>query len=626
MRAVLVLAVCGCTAGTTTGTGPVTGAEAPPSSPAQPQPAAASAGIVRGTVAVDGERACAVEASGKVACWGRSGAGRADFAPVEVPGLEDVVGVAAGQSATCAWTARGAVACWELDPAVRFGPRFDDIVQVSVGISSACGLHATGRVSCWANGSGDARDVAGVTGVVEIAGVNGVGAERLCVRSKAGDVSCGNQVSPFEAIRELAGATSLGGAGARFAALLPDQRLATWVGWTGRPMPAFIDGVDGERAIVGGHLNGDAGVCVLGARARCWDWANEPSGALSELPPLRAGVRDLALDTEATCARVGDRLECWGRVGRLGDGEAEYPRDFVSVKGVADARQLEAVGRTMCALRAAGRVVCWGERFHDEDAGGRASPIDREPVELPGVTDAVEIAMEQGDRSDGTIVAVAVCARRPNRATCWTIEQGQLKTSDAPELASAAKLYSGPAICGASASGAVRCALHHQVTGHVPGFSEDDYEKYIYQGPADGAARRVARELEKRLRGALAARRQLDGFHAAGQSDTVGRIGPALRPPMDALTGVVELRRTEWTLDWDIDRVRGALCARRSDGTVACWGERDYLGAGQRSARASAVTVTNVKMGPPRHVTLRTPRTPQTPRYDTPDHVAPAPR
>lgn len=76
-----------------------------------------------------------------------------------------------------------------------------------------------------------------------------------------------------------------------------------------------------------------------------------------------------------------------------------------------------------------------------------------------------------------------------------------------------------------------------------------------------------------------------------------------LRPPVDRLTHVTELRRIEWGVDWDNDHVRGALCARRGDGTVACWGERDYLGAGQRSTRAGAVTVTSVVMGPPRHVT-----------------------
>jgi hypothetical protein len=579
MRALLVLAVCGCSMG-----GPPPSRDEPPTAPDT---------IVRGSIAVDGDRACAIEATGKVACWGRTSA-----TPAEVPALADVVGVAAGPSATCAWTTHGAVVCWGDDPSVQLAPTFTDIVQVSLGIDSACGLHASGRVSCWSNGGKDAHDVPGLADAVEIAGAFGVGAEELCARTKSGVVTCGNQVRPLAAIPELAGATSIAGAGCRFAALMPGHRVASWVGYTGRPMPVFLANVDGERVIVGGHLNGKAELCVLGAHARCWAWSDEPS-TLSEAPPLRAGVRDLAVDTEATCMRIGERVECSGRLGRLGDGETEYPHDFVPVEGIADARQLEAVGRTTCALRATGRVACWGERLLDEDE--TRHPIDHVPVELPGVTDAVEIAMEGADRGQGGIgVAVAVCARRTHGATCWTVKHGEFQTSDAPELAPAVKLYSGPTICGVSASGAVRCVplLHDQ--GYIPTFSEDDYEKFVYAGPADAALGRITRELEKRLRHALASNKQLEGFHASGTSDAVGRISRTFQPPNGA--DVIEQRRIEWAVDWDNERVRGALCVRHSNGTVACWGERDYLGAGQHSTR-DPVAVKNVAMGPQRRVT-----------------------
>jgi hypothetical protein len=592
MRAALVVAVCGCSMG------------GPPPSRDEPPPADVT--LVRGSIAVDGDSACAIEASGKVACWGRSSA-----TPVEIPKLDDVVGLAAGPSTTCAWTARGAVACWGDDARNSLAPNFDDIVQISAGIDSTCGLHASGRVSCWSNGSKDAHDVPGLADAVEIAGAYSVGAEELCARSKSGDVTCGNQVKPLAAIPELAGATSLGGAGCRFAALMPGHRVASWVGYTGRPMPAFLANVDGERVIVGGHLNGKAELCVLGAHARCWAWSDEPS-TLVEAPPLRAGVRDLAVDTEATCMRIGDRVECSGRLGRLGDGETEYPHDFVPVEGIADARQLEAVGRTTCALRATGRVACWGERLLDDDAT-RGPALDREPVELPGVTDAVEIAMEGADRGNGGIgVAVSVCARRAHGVMCWTVKHGDFQASDAPELAAAVKLYSGPTICGVSASGAVGCVPLHHAEGYIPTFSEDDYEKFVYAGSADAALGRITRELEKRLRRALASNKQLEGFHRSGTTDLIDRIGPTFPPPLDQagaprkemlgmILDVIEQRRIEWAVDWDSERVRGARCVRRSNGTVLCWGERDYLGAGQHSTR-DPVTVTNVVMGPQRHV------------------------
>ena len=102
-----------------------------------------------------------------------------------------------------------------------------------------------------------------------------------------------------------------------------------------------------------------------------------------------------------------------------------------------------------------------------------------------------------------------------------------------------------------------------------------------------GAPRRIAHELEKRLRAALAAHQLLEGFHTAGTSDPIGPTDAAFQPPNH---DAVERRRIAWSLDWT-DRVRGAICARHTDGTVACWGERDYLGANQHSERAAPAPI-----------------------------------
>jgi hypothetical protein len=518
----------------------------------------------RASVTVDDGRACAIEASGKVACW--------QDRVEEVAGVEDVIGIASGTGGTCAWTRHGTVACWHDGPAHAIAG-LDDIVQISVGIDSACGLHATGRVSCWSDAQ-PPHEVPTIADAVELAGAYGVGAESLCVRSKSGAVACGNRVTPFQAIPPLAGATSLAGGGARFAALVPGRRFATWVGWTGSPMPVFVDGVDGERAIVGGHLNADAGVCVLGARPRCWAWAGEPSLRLSDAPALPPGVRDIAFDTDATCARIADRVECWGRLGRLGDGTTEYTPDFVPVAGLADVTQLEAAGRTMCALHGK-RVACWGERLSSDDVDTRGA-IEPAPVELPGVADANEIAMEAAAIGDGSTVAVAVCARREHGATCWTSSHGSVVAADAPELAAATHLYSGSAICGASPSGAVRCVHFGHDRGAIGGFGEQDYERYVYSGRPNGVRDELARRLARALPAKVAA-----GFHDRTSSDTS-------RLPLPAHPDFVQMRAFDWR---DDERARGVACGRRRDGTAACWGERDYLGAGQRSARAEPAPI-----------------------------------
>ena len=154
MRVLLVIALCGC--GVRDATPP-----APAECPAV-APAAAAPALVRGSIAAGTHHACAIEATGRVACWGKAGNGRlgtpdrADhLTPVEVPGLDDVAGLAAGTDITCAWTAHGAVWCWgdnveHVDAHVpRRVPHLDDIVQVVAGLFGACGLHASGRVACW---------------------------------------------------------------------------------------------------------------------------------------------------------------------------------------------------------------------------------------------------------------------------------------------------------------------------------------------------------------------------------------------------------------------------------------------------------------------------------------------
>jgi hypothetical protein len=92
------------------------------------------------------------------------------------------------------------------------------------------------------------------------------------------------------------------------------------------------------------------------------------------------------------------------------------------------------------------------------------------------------------------------------------------------------------------------------------------------------------------MRAALAAGRLPTGFHPAASKGTAGQTDRAFHPPVDQLTGVVQLRRIEWRLDDDSARLRGAVCARSGDGTIRCWGERDFLGAGLQSNSTTPVT------------------------------------
>jgi hypothetical protein len=347
MRVLLVIALCGCSRLDATTPAPVERPAVAPTAPA----------LVRGSIVAGRYHACAIEVTGHVACWGRAGNGRlgtpdsADhLTPVEVPGPDDVAGLAAGIDITCAWTAHGAVWCWgddveHVDAHVpRRVPHLDDIVQVVAGLFGSCGLHANGHVACWPIAAWRnplwprVEELEGIEHAVEIAGDD----LRLCARLASGRVTCNyapdnHHEVAFGPFVDLDGAISIAGFDEQFAALLPGRRLAYWniadfEGRRGGHTAEIhrVEGVDGTRVVIGGH-----DVCVLGAAARCWsveDLDPPAADARSRARMLAGSVRDVAPGYEVACVRDGDRAQCWGTISRFGDGETEFPADFVEVK------------------------------------------------------------------------------------------------------------------------------------------------------------------------------------------------------------------------------------------------------------------------------------------------------
>ena len=107
-----------------------------------------------------------------VYCWGNSDFGQAGaggFTPVEVPGLESAVDLAAGQSHTCAVLGTGGVSCWgannfgqlgngavdfddHLEPVTVLGPDGEPlggVAEVAAGMANTCVRTVTGEMLCW---------------------------------------------------------------------------------------------------------------------------------------------------------------------------------------------------------------------------------------------------------------------------------------------------------------------------------------------------------------------------------------------------------------------------------------------------------------------------------------------
>ncbi|HWB80389.1 MAG TPA: hypothetical protein VG755_35740, partial [Nannocystaceae bacterium] len=111
--------------------------------------------------------ACAALADGTARCWGTNIAGALGIGvsdtdphptPVEVMGVDGVVGIAAEGKSACAARADGSVTCW----GYQSGSTPTDVVglagvsddpRVATGMYHGCGLRSDGTVKCWGDNS-----------------------------------------------------------------------------------------------------------------------------------------------------------------------------------------------------------------------------------------------------------------------------------------------------------------------------------------------------------------------------------------------------------------------------------------------------------------------------------------
>jgi alpha-tubulin suppressor-like RCC1 family protein len=136
-------------------------------------------------VAAGYRNTCAVHATGTVSCWGTNGTGQlgngtttASLVPVNVAGITNAVSVGVsqafdGETFACALLASGGVACWGGNSVGELGigtsggyrttpvtiPALSNVIALSVGAYNACAVDCFGQVWCWGrNASGEVGD------------------------------------------------------------------------------------------------------------------------------------------------------------------------------------------------------------------------------------------------------------------------------------------------------------------------------------------------------------------------------------------------------------------------------------------------------------------------------------
>lgn len=170
-------------------------------------------------------------------------------------------------------------------------------------------------------------------------------------------------------------------------------------------------------------LGAGRGCAILDDKSvRCWGtdgggavFVDPPTVQATAIPVPDLSARQVAMGSRFQCALQDDAtVVCWGNndYGQLGflPGPEQTPQ---AVPGLPPAVQIAASSGCTCARLADGTVDCWGlEDYGCLGTGHDVIGNQPVPTPIPGVTDAVEIAMG--------LAGSPSCARHGNgTVTCW---------------------------------------------------------------------------------------------------------------------------------------------------------------------------------------------------------------
>ncbi len=277
---------------------------------------------------------------------GDGATGEAVDSPVAVSGLNEVVGVSAGNEHSMALLGDHTVMAWGENGHGQLGDgtTTDSEVPVEVtGLSEVSAISAGAQHSLALLSSGD----------VMAWGANYVG--------QLGDGSETDSDVPVR-VSEVSGVRSISAGGAHSLALLNGGSVMAW-GWNG-------SGQLGD----GSEANSDVPVGLNG---------------LSEVVAVSAGeAHSLALLKSGT-------VMAWGSdyYGQLGDGSSETQSDVpVAVHGLSEVTAIAAGGSHSLALLKDGKVMAWGDNETGQLGDGSEGQFSDVPVEVKGLSEVTAIA------------------------------------------------------------------------------------------------------------------------------------------------------------------------------------------------------------------------------------------
>ncbi len=425
-------------------------------------------------IAAGRDHACAIvkTPADEVWCWGQNMGGALGdgtllprAAPVKVM-LDGVAEIAAGQGHTCARKNDGTVWCWGQNGAYQLARRTPDMTgmpmqvpQVSgataviAGHDSSCARVAGGEYRCWGNdsfaklgdGSGtynqDVPTVNQATGALEL----DLGEQFGCARfatgvrcwganffGQLGDGVLTHSPRPVTAALTAQAQVSCGAAFtcSRSMGGLPfcwgqngDDQLGTGGNVQVIPQPTQVATLTGITSI---HAGVSQACALVGGAASCWgdnmagilgDNQDPPQQRATPTPVfMLTTAADLSLSVSHMCARKADgSVVCWGQntAGQLGDGTMMERHLPVASTITTGATSVATGNDFTCAVVGGGLVSCRGD--NDDGTLGVGDNVAHAGV--------VTVQKAGGGDLTGVLEVVAglyhVCARTASEVYCW---------------------------------------------------------------------------------------------------------------------------------------------------------------------------------------------------------------
>lgn len=298
-----------------------------------------------------------------------------------------------------------------------------------------------------------------------------------------------------------------------------------------------------------------------------------------------------------SCARLSSGgVRCWGAnaVGQLGNGTTSSgATPPVDVLGLTDAVQVVSGNEHTCARRASNQVVCWGQgNFAQMGDGGTSARSS--PVNVSGLSDAIDA--DAGHHHSCAIRAggQVVCwggndGWQLGNASCTTVSCGGNRPVEVTGLTDAIDVTAGQwHSCAIRAGGQVVCWGRNEVGQLGDGVS--DHGATIGLGydatrtPVNVLGLTDAVEIAAGSQHTCA--RRASGQVVCWGAGGFGQLGDGTstdRPTPVNVSGLGD------AVELDVGQRSG--CARRTSGQAVCWGPGIATGTGSSSARPSPADV-----------------------------------